>query len=168
MTGGITTRATPQNGRFHAGMNTIADPGRGLADSAIFSDLEDADLESLLKGAATLRVEAGETVFRRGDPGDSVLFIRSGSVAVQADRAQRGSVPVNVLEAGEIFGEIAVIEGTTRSATVTASEACELLVIPQADFLALLVNHPGLGIRMLGAVAERLRRLTDFVRDGDA
>jgi CRP-like cAMP-binding protein len=75
---------------------------------------------------------------------------------------------VSVIKSGEIFGEIAVIEGATRSATVTAREPCDLLVMPQAEFLALLVKHPGMGIRMLGAAAARLRHLTDLVGEIDA
>jgi CRP-like cAMP-binding protein len=154
MSAEIATRCVPQ-----------AEPGSLLANCPVLSNLEDRDLECLLEGAEVLRVETGETVFRRGDPGDTVLLVRAGSVVVEADRRGGGSVVVNVIEPGEIFGEMAVIDGTTRSATVTACEPCELLVIPQPEFLALLVNHPGLGIRMLGAVAKRLRCLTD--RAGD-
>jgi CRP-like cAMP-binding protein len=134
-----------------------------LADCPILSNLVGSDVECLLEGAKSLRFETGEAVFRRGDPGDSVFLVRSGSVVVQALCAGGGSVVVNVVKPGEIFGEMAVLAGTTRSATVTALEACELLAISQSEFLALLVNHPGLGIRVLGAVSERLRRLTDLV-----
>jgi CRP-like cAMP-binding protein len=142
-----------------------AEPERLLAECPILSNLEDGDLECLIEGADTLRIETGETVFRRGDPGDTVLLVRSGSVVVEAERASGESVVVNTIKPGEIFGEMAVIEGTTRSATVTALEPCELLAISQSEFLALLVNHPGLGIRVLGAVTERLRRLTELVGD---
>ena len=140
-----------------------AEPARSLADCPILSNLAGSDVECLLEGAKTLRFETGETVFRRGDPGDSVLLVRSGSVVVEVQCAAGGSVVVNVVKPGEIFGEMAVLAGTTRSATVTALEGCELLAISQSEFLALLVNHPGLGIRVLGAVSERLRRLTDLV-----
>jgi len=153
----ITTRCFPP-----------AEPYRLLAECPILSNLEDNDLECLIEGADTLLIETGETVFRRGDPGDTVLLVRSGSVVVEAESAGGESVVVNTIKPGEIFGEMAVIEGTTRSATVTALESCELLAISQSEFLALLVNHPGLGIRVLGAVSERLRRLTELVGDRDA
>ena len=140
-----------------------AEPGRLLADCPILSNLGDWDLECLLMKAKTLRIEKGETIFRRGDPGDTVLVVRTGSAVVEANRAVGESVVVNIIKPGEILGEMAVIEGTTRSATVTALEPCELLEIPQSEFLALLVNHPGLAIQVLGAVTERLRRVTDCV-----
>ena len=70
---------------------------------------------------------------------------------------------MNDVETGELVGEMAVLEGTTRSATVTALEPCEVLVIPNSEFLALLINHPGLVVRMLGTVTERLRSLTEKV-----
>jgi len=164
-----TARRVPSAERFHVGprfaADTAAKPRKQPADCAVFSDLEAPDLECLMAGSETLQFEAGETVFRRGDRGDSVLFIRSGSVVVEVEHSDQGLIPVNVILSGEIFGEIAVIEGTERSATVTARERCELLVIPQAEFLALLVNHPGMGIRMLGAAARRLRHLTDLVAE---
>jgi len=167
MTIEATAKRVPSAERFHVGLNFAADTAsssrKQLADCPVFSDLETPDLERLMAGSETLAFEAAETVFRRGDPGDSVFFIRSGSVVVEAEHSDQSLIPVNAIPSGEIFGEIAVIEGTERSATVTARERCELLVIPQADFLALLVNHPGMGIRMLGAAARRLRHLTDLV-----
>jgi CRP-like cAMP-binding protein len=164
-----TTNRAPSAEHFHAGprvvAGTTASSRKRLSDCAVFSDLETSDLEHLMARADTRRFEAGETIFRSGDDGDSVLFIRSGSVVVEAERSNHALVPLNAIPSGEIFGEIAVIEGTTRSATVTAYEDCELIVIPQAEFLALLVKHPGMGIRVLGAVARRLRHLTDIVGD---
>jgi CRP-like cAMP-binding protein len=139
-----------------------------LGDCSFFSSLDDRELECLFEAAETLRIETGETVFRRGDPGDTALLVLAGSVAVEADRSSGDSVVVSVLEPGELVGEMAVLDGTTRSATVTALEPCELLAIPQSEILALLVNHPGMAIRMLGMLTARLRRLTDLVGDAIA
>lgn len=147
-----TTRAIPISGRCNAAT---------LGEHPLFAGIDELEIECLLGSAETRRFGAGETLFRSGDAGDSVLLLCSGRVSVACRHASGESVVMNVLEAGELVGEMAVLEGTTRSATVTALESCEALVIPHTEFLGLLVNHPGLAVRMLGTLTERLRSLSD-------
>lgn len=129
----------------------------------IFSSLAAPDLDWLLEGADTLRFGPGEIVLRHGDPSDHVLIILTGSLTVETGKSAKGAVAMNRLEPGELLGELGVLQGAPRTATVKALEPCELLRIPQSDFLALLVARPVLGIRMLGVVAKRLRHLTERV-----
>jgi len=136
-----------------------------LEDQPFFAGIDALEIESLIGVVETQRFDTGETLFHRGDPGDSVLLVRAGRVAVESHGPTGEALVMNVLEAGELVGEMAVLEGTTRSATVTALEPCEVLVIPNSEFLALIVNHPGLAIRMLGTLTERLRSLTERVSD---
>jgi CRP-like cAMP-binding protein len=147
-----TRKAIPISGRCKAAV---------LREHPLFSGIDELEIECLLGDAKTRRFEAGEALFHRGDPGDSVLLVRSGRVAVECHHATGEPVVMNVLEAGELLGEMAVLEGTTRSATVTALEASDVLVIPHSEFLGLLVNHPGLAVRMLGTLTARLRSLSD-------
>jgi CRP/FNR family cyclic AMP-dependent transcriptional regulator len=138
---------------------------RAIVDHPFFAGMDELEIDCLIGAAEILRFEAGETLFHRGDPGDSVLLVLSGRAAAEFQRSSRELVVMNVVEPGELVGEMAVLEGTTRSASVTALEPCEVLAIPQVDFLALLVNHPGVAIRMLGTVSERLRSLTEKVSE---
>jgi CRP/FNR family cyclic AMP-dependent transcriptional regulator len=139
-----------------------------LVRSPLFSHLAPEELERLIDEAGILRVEAGDTIFRRGDAGDRVLFLLSGEVTVEAGSPRGGSVAVNRLGPGELLGEMAVLQDVPRSATVTASADGALLAIEPAAFLSLLVGHPALGIQVLGSVTQRLRRLTDRVGESDA
>jgi len=139
-----------------------------LAGSEVFSNLADDDLDFLIERSEMLQLGRGATVFQSGDPGDHVLVILNGRVAVQTENLQGGPVVVNVLETGEIFGEMAVLGDTPRTATVTAIEGCELLAIHRAEFLPLILGHPGVGIRVLGMVMERLKRLTEVVAEQGA
>jgi CRP/FNR family cyclic AMP-dependent transcriptional regulator len=132
-----------------------------LRDHPLFSGIDEREIECLLGSAETRRFDAGELLFRRGDPGDSVLLVLSGRVSVETRLANGETVVMNVLEAGELVGEMAVLEGTTRSADITALEPCEALIIPNGEFLGLLVGHPGLAVRMLGTLTERLRSLSE-------
>jgi CRP-like cAMP-binding protein len=89
-------------------------------------------------------------------------------VGVEAEGSGGRAVRLNLVKPGEIVGEIAALRGCDRSATVRALESCELLAIPQSEFLALLVGHPALAIQTLGSVIERLRTLSEAVGAANA
>jgi CRP/FNR family cyclic AMP-dependent transcriptional regulator len=167
MTIEATTPFNPQShcrdARVLSKLTGLGQTGGAIADHPFFASIDDLEIEFVTDAAETMQFEAGETLFRRGDPGDSVMLVLSGRVAAESHRSGGELLVMNVVETGELVGEMAVLEGTTRSATVTALEPCEVLVIPSSEFLALLVNHPGLVVRMLGTVTERLRSLTEKV-----
>jgi CRP-like cAMP-binding protein len=120
-------------------------------------------LEQLLDATSTIRAAPGAILFRRGDSGHDVLFLLAGTVVVEADGPGGRAVQLNLAKPAEIIGELAALRDSHRSATVRAVESCELLRIPQSEFLALLVGHPALAIQTLGSVVDRLRNLTDAV-----
>jgi CRP-like cAMP-binding protein len=131
-----------------------------LASSLIFSHLPASEREWLLAGGDVQHLEAGEIVFRSGDPATQVFCVLTGSVEVETSGT---GVVLNRLLPGEMFGEIGVIEGRSRTATVRAAEPCALLAIDQSDFLGLLVSYPAIGFRLVAALARRLHHLTDVV-----
>lgn len=165
MTTESTIRSIPPSHRQAAGVISkqigLGRATRAIADHPFFAGIADLEIECLVAAAEILRFDTGETLFRRGDPGDSVLLVLSGHAAVESQRSNGERVVMNIVEPGELIGEMAVLEGTNRSASVTALEPCEVLAIPQMEFLTLLVNHAGFAIRILGSVTERLRRLTE-------
>jgi len=130
-----------------------------LAGSLIFSHLPASEREWLLAGGDVQHLKANQIVFRSGDPATQVFCVLRGSVEVET----AGSVVLNRLRPGEMFGEIGVIEGRSRTATVRAAEPCALLAIDQSDFVGLLVSYPALGFRLVAALARRLHQLTDVV-----
>ena len=143
-----------------AGESEAAAFRAALATSLIFSHLPADERDSLLEAGDVQRLEAGEIVFHRGDPASHVFCVLTGSVEIETAGA---GVVLNRLGPGEMFGEIGVIEGRPRTATVRAAQACALLAIDQSDFLGLLVSHPGIGFRLVATLARRLSHLTDFV-----
>jgi CRP-like cAMP-binding protein len=131
-----------------------------LASSEILSYLTAGQRERLLEVGEIRRLEVGEAVFYSGEPATRVYCVLTGSVEVETSGS---SLVLSRLRAGEMFGEIGVIEGRTRTATVRASEPCALLAIDQADFLEMLLSYPAIGMRLLATLARRLHCLTDFV-----
>ncbi|MEE8582013.1 MAG: cyclic nucleotide-binding domain-containing protein [Myxococcota bacterium] len=132
-----------------------------IATGTIFSGLQEEAIDKIVDMGRTVEIEAGRTVFRKGDPGEQVLFIVNGSVKVECGGSRR--LTVNVLRGGEVLGEMALLGRRRRSATVTTLEPSEFLVVDRDDFIPLLEVHPRLAYQLILSLSERLRRLTDLV-----
>jgi CRP-like cAMP-binding protein len=143
-----------------AGQNEAAAFRAALAESEILSYLTARHRERLLEEGEIRRLEVGEPVFYCGEPATRVYCVLAGSVEVETSGS---SLVLGRLRPGEMFGEIGVIEGRSRTATVRAAEPSALLAIDQTDFLELLVSYPAIGMRLLATLARRLHCLTDFV-----
>jgi CRP-like cAMP-binding protein len=109
-----------------------------------------------------VRLSRGATVFRQGDPGGSMYVIRAGKVRVLKDAQGRKRV-VTTLGPGDFFGEMAVVTGRPRTATIEVLEDVELLRVP-ADKLQEMVSGTGeVAIRLIRHLAERLENANRFI-----
>ena len=104
----------------------------------------------------------GTTVFRQGDPGGSVYVIRSGKVRVLKDSAGRQRM-VTTLGPGDFFGEMAVVTGRPRSATVEVIEDAELLKVPAGTLEEMVAGTGEVAIRLIQHLAERLDHANRFI-----
>jgi len=96
---------------------------------------------------------AGEVIFAAGDKGEHMYVVRSGDVEIE----QNGKI-IETLSGGGIFGEMALIDGSPRSAMARAKTACELAPINEKSFLFLVHETPFFAIAVMRTLAERLRR----------
>lgn len=131
-----------------------------LARVPLFRDLNRKALERVERTARARAFRAGEEIVKEGEEGVGFYLITSGSVSVT-----RGGVQLNTLGAGDFFGEMALLDNHRRSATVTASEATECLVLHRADFVAELRANPDLAIELLAHISRRLRELDEKLGD---
>lgn len=115
--------------------------------------------------ATTRHVKRGKTIFSKGEIGGSLFAVCSGTVEVMVPSAEGKTAVVNRIGEGEIFGEIALLDGGPRSADAVAFSDCQLMVIERRDFLALLRANPEVTIKLLKVLCERLRRTTEQVED---
>lgn len=120
----------------------------------LFSGFDSRRLERLGMLADEVDVSAGKVLMRQGETGTDMMVIVRGSVAVERD-GQR----LNTLGPGDFFGEIALVDGGPRTATVTAEEASTLLVIGHREFHAMMDEFPDVAQQVLNALAARVRRL---------
>jgi CRP-like cAMP-binding protein len=104
-------------------------------------------------GFPLVTLAPGEVVFVQGDKGDKMYVIRSGEVEIERD----GKV-VEKLTDGDIFGEMALIDGSPRAATARAKTTCEVAPITEKTFLFLVHETPFFAIAVMRTLAERLRR----------
>lgn len=136
-----------------------------LRQVQIFRDLSDDELMQLASICKIWRVPADHVIFQEGDDGDQMYIIQEGKVRVSLiTRAPEGDVrqgTINLLYAGQSFGELVLLDGITRSATVTSIEAGVLLVLQEGDFAALCGSNPRIGYRVMrrlaGDLAYKLR-----------
>ena len=136
-----------------------------LARSALFSPLPAGDLDRILQLVRPKRLAEEQVLFTRGDAAESVYAIVSGRVRVISTSEEGKEVVLRMLRTGDVFGELGLLHGGHRTATVVAAEPCELMSIGRREFLALLESDARFSVRLLGVLAERIGELTDQLSD---
>lgn len=138
---------------------------QALAGINIFAGLGEAALEQLANIATQEAHKLGEFVFHEGSPGDALYLIQSGKVRISREVAGMGEEALAVLQAGETFGEMSIIDGSPRSADARVHESCQLLVIKKADMEDLLFLNKDLAYELLWSwvriLSSRLRETND-------
>lgn len=128
-----------------------------LARTPLFAALPETDLAALAARAQERRMHRGETLFQRGDPGSAMLAILAGEVRISLAAAAGREQVLRVLRAGEVFGEIALLDGRPRSADAVALTSGRLLVLERRHLLARLQADAALALRIIAILCERLR-----------
>ena len=126
-----------------------------LERTPLFAGLDREQLEDVVRIGRRVSYQPGQAIVERGDPGDAMYIVVSGAAEVDVGgRFHR-------LERGDFFGEMAVLAGRPREATVKAVEPLEALRIPADDFQAFLSTNPQVALGMLKSLVERLREVQD-------
>ena len=111
------------------------------------------------------RIAAGATIFERGGPGDGLFAVLAGTVRISNQSADGKDAVFNLIKAGEIFGEIALLDGRERTADAQAATDCTLLKIDRRDFIPLLTGQPELAMKLIELLCARLRHTSEQVED---
>ena len=136
-----------------------------LSAVGLFQGMGDGELASIATLTTTRQVAPRDELFHKGDQGSQVYVVCSGRLKILTTSRLGTCVVFNTVGPGEVIGELALISGTPRSATVIAVEPCVLLVIERRDFLAFLRSRPEAAIRLLVILADRLRGVNEMVED---
>jgi CRP/FNR family transcriptional regulator, cyclic AMP receptor protein len=128
-----------------------------LKSVQLFADLEEAELERFSRVAVPRSFPAGTRVFHEGDPSDVCYIVREGSFRVTREHSDGRAITLATMGPGEVFGELAMLDGDVRSASAEAIVDGELLALPAKDVRALLARHPEISVKLVSALVRRLR-----------
>jgi CRP/FNR family transcriptional regulator len=129
----------------------------------LFAGLAPSDLAQLADVAVPRRWAAGEVVFREGDEGDTCYVVRTGAARVTRNHSDGRAITLAELRRADIFGELAMWGGETRSATVEALEDTTAVALLAADMRRLLASRPEIAVKLLGELAARLRAANERI-----
>ncbi|MEW6645451.1 MAG: Crp/Fnr family transcriptional regulator [Pseudomonadota bacterium] len=128
-----------------------------LSDHPMFRDIARGALVQLCHYAKTRKYRKGAVVFSKGDPGDRLLVVMSGTVKIGISAASGRSTIFNLVGAGELIGEIAFLDGSPRTADAIANAACEILSFDKRDFQPFMESQPALLLKFIDLLCRRLR-----------
>jgi CRP-like cAMP-binding protein len=129
-----------------------------LQSVALFWDLSEAELGYISEKMIARHYESGKFIFLEDSEGEQCFFVIKGSVKVTRLSKDGREVILAMLNEGEFFGELALLDGESRSANVIALEETEVLTLNREDFLVVLQDYPQIAIQLLKEMAHRLRK----------
>ena len=128
-----------------------------------FADLEPEAFEQLCRYAKHTTLKRGATIFSRGDPGTNLIAVVSGTVKISISSPDGRNAILNLIGAGEIFGEIALLDGQPRTADATANSNCEIFTIDRREFIPFVRSQPTVAMKLIELLCGRLRWTSDQV-----
>ncbi len=136
-----------------------------LGNVPLFAGLASAEIDAIVPVSRTVSLKKREQLFHKGDDGTQVYVVISGKLKALTTSRDGDDVVFSIMGPGEVFGEVALLGGTKRTATISAIDACELLCIDRRDFMAFLKVHPDVAIKLLTVLAQRMKSVSEFVED---
>jgi CRP/FNR family cyclic AMP-dependent transcriptional regulator len=135
-----------------------------LRQVPLFESLDDATAKRLCELIETLDCPGQKVLFRAGDVGDAMYVIERGKVRICVHAADGNEVTLTELGRGDFFGEMALLDGQQRSANAVIAEDARLAVLSREHFLSFMRGSPDVALKMLTALANRLRRTDELLR----
>jgi CRP/FNR family cyclic AMP-dependent transcriptional regulator len=136
-----------------------------LRNNTFFGGLPDPALDGLIGRGHTRRYAKGDVIYRRGEPGDSLMVLLTGRVKIVNVTADAREVVLNFLGVGDINGEIAALDGAERTADAIALEASEVFAVHARDLLPTLTAHPAALLEIIRILCEKLRSTSAIIED---
>lgn len=136
-----------------------------ITGSWLLKSLPPEAVRQILPFVRTASYKRDQVVFKLGDPGTNMMMVAEGRVKICASSWDEREVVFNLIERGEVFGEITLIDGRERTADAIAMENTVLYVLERRDFMPLLRKNPEIGTELLAVFCARLRRTSEQVED---
>lgn len=134
-----------------------------LRQVSLFGDLSDKDLRELESVVRERLFRKNEVIFHAREPGNALFVIKRGRVKISMDDRSGREIILRIFEAGDFFGEMSLLDGESRSATVSSLEPCQALVLSRDQFLKFVMKRPEVVLKMLTALSRRLRKADEKI-----
>ncbi|MFI5251540.1 MAG: DUF1003 domain-containing protein [Bacteroidota bacterium] len=134
-----------------------------LSKISIFSSLGEPDLQKLTTLWKPVARSQGQLLFKKGDPGDAMYIIRDGEIAITIWNEDNQETVLSILKEGNFLGELALLDGSFRSASAKALKDTRLLEMKRDDFMNFLRSRPEVSITMMSVMAARLRATNEMM-----
>jgi diguanylate cyclase (GGDEF)-like protein len=146
-----------------------------LLKSPIFADMSDLEFNALVAFLERMHIRKGEAVFKEGDAGKDMFILLSGSLNAYVSQSDGTQRQLFEIKPGDFFGEMSIIANEPRSATMTAREDTDIMVLQGIDFYRIVFEHPMIGVKMLKAICtvqnlwldQSSKHLSDLTRWGE-
>jgi CRP/FNR family transcriptional regulator, cyclic AMP receptor protein len=135
-----------------------------LKQIPLFAGLDDADLELIAQASRRLTYPKGSVVFHEGDPGDYLVVILKGRVKVSLYGKDGQETILAIMKPSDFLGEVALLDGTPRSATATATTPLEVLRVGREPFVTMMRTRQEIALHVVRQLTTALRRATEQVR----
>jgi len=135
-----------------------------LANIKMFELLNKDDRVALAKVVDELKVPADHTLFQAGDPGDSLFIVRLGEIELYIKDTAGQKIVLHTAQAGDMFGELAMLDSGARTATALALTDSELLVLDRDDLILLFQRKPEAALHMLASLSGLTRKADELLR----
>ena len=136
-----------------------------LRGSDLLGQIPEHEIDALAGRVRRVQCRRGQVIFMKRDEGTEVMFVAKGRVKIVSTSPTGSEVIHNIIEAGQVFGEMALLDGLPRSADAIAAIDSEIVELSRQDFLDVLRRNPETAIQMMAILCGRIRQSTSFVED---
>src|SRR5215467_8809470 len=158
-------RATIKRARLASIQQLPLDKLAPLKNHSVFGECPPAVIEHLGAYMTRRKVAQGATIFAKGDLGATLMAVLSGSVRICVSAGDGHEAVFNIIKPGQVFGEVALLDGRARTADAVAITDCELMVIDRRDFIPFLHREPDVTLKLIEILCARIRHASAQVED---
>lgn len=131
----------------------------------MFRNLDPDVIERISALGTTVELAGNQVLFLKGDEGDALYGVLDGRIRISSGDADGKEIILNIIDPGDIFGEIALLDGKPRTADASAMAASQLFRVQRSDFLGLMAAEPRLTQHLLEMVCDRIRKTSEMLED---
>jgi CRP-like cAMP-binding protein len=142
-----------------------ADTAQLLRNLPLFEALDDRELKELVAVAVPRSFEKGEVIFQEGQFGEVMYVVRSGRVLIKREHSGGRTIALTELGPGSLFGELAVLDGEVRSATVECTEPTQVVALTAPDVRRVLTRNPEIAMKVIVSLSRMLREANERIGD---